>query len=305
METDFDTDKIRNEIKDTETITAVGDLVSKVNSLFLQEPNFQELPSDKPIIFVGDLHGDIENAVRIVRKYSKDHRIVFLGDYIDRSTEYLGSLKNISYLLKKKIENPKEIIMLRGNHEFNQIYNMYGFGDELREIDHAFSKDFLWKFTLLFPNMPYIVTTDNGIIGLHGGIPNVESVEEIKNLPKGVTDYNQHPIISQIVWNDNIGDCDNFFDNKGYTYSNRGLSLNLGILYGEPYFSEKMSLLGKKVLVRGHNQNLKGYSLNNKVLTVFSSRRYTNYGNLKGAYVAILDPQKEINNALDLKIEFL
>jgi len=66
-----------------------------------------------------------------------------------------------------------------------------------------------------------------------------------------------------------------------------------------------MSLLGKKVLVRGHNQNLKGYSLNNKVLTVFSSRRYTNYGNLKGAYVAILDPQKEINNALDLKIEFL
>ena len=69
--------------------------------------------------------------------------------------------------------------------------------------------------------------------------------------------------------------------------------------------SEQMNLLNKKVLVRGHNYNLKGYSLNNKVLTIFSSKIYAEYGNLKGIYVAISDPQKEIKDALDLRIEYI
>ena len=80
----------------------------------------------KNVVVVGDLHGDMESFVHILKDIEdlNADRIVFLGDYGNRGSE---SIEVYYVLLKLKIsegkeqakerEKAKKIIMLRGNHE--------------------------------------------------------------------------------------------------------------------------------------------------------------------------------------------
>jgi len=280
----------------------IVEILENAKEIFKGEPNYIELESDKPMIFVGDTHGDIETTKHITKRFLGVNRLVFLGDYVDRSPSEMGSIKNIIHLLELKVKNP-DLIMLRGNHEFSSIFSRYDFKEELYDAGFDETKKL---FEDVFSQMPYIISTENGLIGLHGGLPNISDSEEIKNLPKGIKDYNCNTIISQIVWNDNVVDNEILEGEEFESNSDRGFYDDGGLIYGESYFSEKMKILGKNVLVRGHDYRAKGFSLNDRILTIFTSRAYTGKGMLKGTYVAVMDdPQKEIKNARDLRIEYV
>src|SRR3989338_599417 len=282
------------------TLGRLIQLLDNTSSIFANEPNYKTLGEDKPIVFIGDTHGDFETTKKIVKKFGETHLLVFLGDYVDRAPEGQCSLNNICYLLELKEKNHANIEMLRGNHEFPEIFYYYGFGNEIYEIYE--NEDLLNNFIELFSQMPYVVTTKNGLIGLHGGLPNISSIDELRNIPKGIKHYSHHKIVSQIVWNDNLKDGASQKD--GIFFSERDFKLDEAFLYGEPYFSKQMEILGKNVLVRGHDYQAKGFNLNKKVLTIFTSRMYADYGSLKGVYVAVMDdPKKEIKTAKDLRIE--
>ncbi|MBL7100369.1 MAG: serine/threonine protein phosphatase [Nanoarchaeota archaeon] len=284
----------------------VPDLVSLLkdaNDILIEEPNYQVLKSDKPIVFVGDTHGDIETTEKIMKKFLGTHLLVFLGDYVDRALVDLGSIKNVSYILDKKV-NHNDIVILRGNHEFEYLFEYYGFGSELAQIDNS-DKTLLKHFRDVFSNLPYVAVTENGLIALHGGIPDIDSADEIKKLPKGLLNYEANKVVLQIVWNDNICDSKARLGSEGFLDGNRDGDDRF-LLYGEPYFSKKMDLLGKNVLVRGHDYREKGYSLDDRILTIFSSRssqKYVDSGRLKGVYVAVLDSQEIVKTAKNLKIE--
>ena len=275
-------------------------LLQEANDLLKEEPNYQSLKSDRPIVVIGDTHGDVKTTKKVVEKYLKTHTLVFLGDYVDRAPEHQGSIKNVSYILHNKINNPEKIVMLRGNHEFEAVFQRYGFGLELYPLDD--DRTLLGNFKEVFSNLPYVATTENGVLALHGGIPDISSVDELVSLPKGIFDYEDDKAILQIVWNDNIQDAKMKLGPEGFVGGNRGGDERF-LTYGEPYFSNKMRMLGKKILLRAHDYREKGYSLNDKILTIFTATQYADRGRLKGAYVAILDPQAEIKTAKDLKIE--
>ena len=289
---------------------SILNLISRASYIFSEEPNYIELPAAKPIVFAGDTHGDLKSSKKVLSKYLQTHTVVFLGDYVDRAEKPFGSLENITFLLEKKIKRPSDIILLRGNHEDKNIFMEYGFGEELadfceqdRENDIS-AKTLASDFHSLFQKMPYVASLQD-VIAMHGGLPNISSADELRNIPKESNNW----ITSQIVWNDNT--CSEYagsvLNEEGFRYSNRGSSLSTKdlLLYGEPYFSNKMKLLGKNVLLRGHSQSAKGYSLNDRVLTIFTSQKYSSCGSLKGVYVAVMDPQKEIRTAKELDIGFL
>ena len=52
---------------------------------------------------------------------------MFLGDYVDRGNH---SLETICLLLALKLNFPKKIYLLRGNHEDPWINQTFGFFDE-------------------------------------------------------------------------------------------------------------------------------------------------------------------------------
>jgi len=88
----------------------------------------QVLGVKEPAVVVGDLHGDLEAAVKIVDRYLGSYRLVFLGDCVDRGG---FSLETVSYLLALKLLHPRRAFLLRGNHESMLVNQRCGFYYEL------------------------------------------------------------------------------------------------------------------------------------------------------------------------------
>ena len=70
----------------------------------------------------GDLHGQFLDLMRLFDEYGNPSTAgdityidyLFLGDYVDRGAH---SLETICLLLALKIEHPKAVHLIRGNHE--------------------------------------------------------------------------------------------------------------------------------------------------------------------------------------------
>ncbi|MBD3273066.1 hypothetical protein GF385_01820, partial [Candidatus Dependentiae bacterium] len=114
-------------------------------------------------IIIGDLHGNFSAFDKIIKSLikskilnekliiSKNYKLIGLGDYIDRGEK---SLEVILTLMLLKILNPEQVILLRGNHEDQSIFDYYGFGSELiKKLDNT-GKDFSDNFDKFFKFLP-------------------------------------------------------------------------------------------------------------------------------------------------------
>lgn len=91
-------------------------IISRANKIMRQDPNLFHLAD--PLTVVGDIHGQFHDLMRMFDLGEADQfekeKFLFLGDYVDRGNY---GLENILYLYSLKINYPKSIYMLRGNHE--------------------------------------------------------------------------------------------------------------------------------------------------------------------------------------------
>ena len=55
-------------------------------------------------------------------------RLLFLGDYVDRG---LFSLEVCIFLFALKMKNPKDVVMLRGNHESRAMTTHFTFRNDV------------------------------------------------------------------------------------------------------------------------------------------------------------------------------
>ncbi|MEP2095081.1 MAG: metallophosphoesterase [Paracoccaceae bacterium] len=69
---------------------------------------------DEPIYVVGDIHGQIHLLDRLLAKMGSEHRIVFVGDYVDRGRH---SAKVLRRLFALSTDSAFPITCLLGNHE--------------------------------------------------------------------------------------------------------------------------------------------------------------------------------------------
>lgn len=82
--------------------------------LFKKEPNLVHI--EEPICVVGDIHGQYSDLLNMISKVGEVGTInyLFLGDYVDRG---IYGIEVCLLLFAIKLNNPKSVVMLRGNHE--------------------------------------------------------------------------------------------------------------------------------------------------------------------------------------------
>ena len=242
-----------------------------------------KLVSLKPegkFVFVGDTHGDLDASVKVVENYFKSNtRICFLGDYVDRGP---FSRENINYLLEKRNKNPERIFLLQGNRETYDIlpFNPADFWKKL-------SWDKQKKYSEIFQEMPYALSID-GIIALHGALPDIQKISDINNIPQNQYDRNW----KAIMWGDFKNEINSFdFEMGGRPKFNK------------KYFDKIMSRLGKNVLIRSHQINIKSKIFDNRCLTIFTSSAYSTYDVKRTIAIADFNKNKEIKTIDDLVIK--
>lgn len=242
--------------------------IENLKSILVKEPMLINLNSkDKDIVIVGDLHSDINTLKKILKKYrGNDNILVFLGDYIDRPKNPGDSIKLINLITNIKLKNPENVVLLRGNHEFERINIKYGFYSDCLKF---YGNSKLWyNWNEVFAEMPLAVLINNNILVLHGSIPNIKNLNEINNIPKGLQ-LEQNPLLDQIMWGD-------YFSNiKGIKESDRGVKEVF--VSGEQEFNNLIKKLNIKLLIRGHQPEVKGTMFGNKCITLITCEKYANF----------------------------
>jgi serine/threonine-protein phosphatase PP1 catalytic subunit len=257
------------------------DKIKKYYNEKIKLVEYIKIKSDEEVIFVGDIHGDINAMINAFSMFEKNSHIVFLGDIVDRGE---NSLKCIILLFYFKILYPERVHIIRGNHECNITSKIYGFYDEIKKKISEQNNAILLhnKICEIFSHIPIICILQNEknlyrICGVHGCIDKETNLLLIENM--------EHMLKNSIneCWND---------------------PNNSSILYDEPsergcgYSVSKNNILSWmknnhiNCIFRSHAVVEKGYNLSfadkTYMIHIFSQPNYCNMYDNK-ASIAIVN----------------
>ncbi len=123
-----------------------------------------------------------------------------------------------------------------------------------------------------------------GIIALHGGLPDIDRIEEINAIPQKSDNW------IRVIWGD-------FKEVQGDYLGDNHSSGRLQ--FGEHYFNRVMNKLGKDLLIRSHQSKAPLKMYNNRCLTIFTSSSYFELERT----IAIANLEKRIKITDDLTIK--
>ena len=234
-------------------------------------------------LVIGDLHGDLESLLTVLNTSAfmqkmtnlKETTLIFLGDYGDRGAH---STEVYYILMRLKLAFPKQVVILRGNHEGPEDL-MASPHDLPLSFKSRFGEN--WKTVYsktreLFACLYNALLVDERYLMVHGGLsPNIDSVQDLANAN---IIHPKNELLENLLWsdpNDQVKDVLN---------SPRGA----GKLFGKSVTEKVLRKLNVKILIRGHEPCKEGFKLNHngKVLTLFS-RKGAPYFNAYGAYLQL------------------
>jgi len=121
---------------------------------------------------------------------------LFLGDYVDRGRY---SIQTFLLLLALKIKYPRNITLLRGNHESRHLTVTYGFYDECRK---RYGNSNVWKYCIdVFDCLSLAAVIDDKIFCVHGGIREGLLLNQIRKIDR-ITEIDTNEIMIDLVWSD-------------------------------------------------------------------------------------------------------
>ncbi|OHT12848.1 Serine/threonine-protein phosphatase PP1-2 [Tritrichomonas foetus] len=244
-------------------MTELADLVLNV---FKQKKTLVEI--EAPIYIVGDIHGNIFDLMRILiyAKTPPASRLLFLGDYVDRG-EY--SIEVLAILFALQCAYPDHILLLRGNHEFAQVNQSYGFYEE---VTAEFGRNNFWKHVNeVFQYMPLAAVVSKSVFCVHGGLsPTLTNPYIIEQIVRPIEDYDSADLIGDILWSDPAN------SDKEYVRSTRGS----GVAFNSGAVMRFLRESKLSCVVRAHQCVPLGIMkfANGGLFTVFSSSNYEDNG---------------------------
>ncbi|GAW79006.1 serine/threonine protein phosphatase 2B catalytic subunit A [Plasmodium gonderi] len=260
------------------------DIIKKVIDIVSNEPNLLRLQD--PITIVGDIHGQYYDLLKLLEIGGNPDttQFLFLGDYVDRGS---FSIEVLLLLYALKINFPKKIWLIRGNHECRQMTSFFNFRDE---CEYKYDMVVYYAFMESFDTIPLSAVINGKFLAVHGGLsPQLVLLNQICSF----TRFQEPPrtgIFCDILWSDPIDEdkeehtiqTESYFPNDV-----RGCSYFFGY-NAATTFLEKNGLLS---IIRAHEAQLEGYKMHQTnlktgfpiVITIFSAPNYCDVYNNKGA----------------------
>jgi hypothetical protein len=254
------------------------DLLDEAEKLFARESRVIQVESGR-VVFVGDTHGDLEATERVIAKYpASENKLVFLGDYVDRGP---ASMENINLLLQQKIRHPDGLFLLMGNHEGDAVMSCQpaGFWEGL---DSGLRR----RYGQVLSGLPFAAATSNGIIAVHGALPDVSCLTDIERIEPGSTEWHQ------IAWGDWQEVDGGMLEDDPCTGRPQ---------FGRGWFEQIMSRLAGNVLIRSHQPCAPPVMYSRRCLTIFTSSAYSRRGSERT--IALVDLEDEVRSAEDIRLE--
>ena len=248
----------------------VTNLISQVESIFQNEGQLLHLQGN--FVIVGDIHGYILDFYRIIEKFGRppETNYLFLGDLIDKGNFGFETVFCIYYL---KSQFPKNVFIIRGNHEFEEVCSTYGFKSEMNSL---FPKTSLFEeFVDSFSYMPFAAVINGSYLCVHGGIgPNVKTLDDISKISLPLH-HLYDGIPEEIIWSDPATNV------KTFSPSPR----SAGYRYGSDAVKEFLDQNNLKAIIRGHMTIMEGTKVDfdGLVYTVHTASNCEGIGNSSGA----------------------
>lgn len=228
-----------------------------------QAPTLLRLSGD--FVVVGDLHGNLDDLVRIFQRYRypPSTKYVFLGDYVDRGG---FSIETLVLLFTLQQLYPDHVFLLKGNHETREMTKAYGFR---AECEHRLGESVYNIICSCFDALPVCCVLNSRVFCVHGGVsqsaPDTNTLETVSK---------ESDVVSDLIWSDPSDITDRFARSdrrRGHFYSAAALA----------EFLEKSHL---SVMIRAHSYVPRGLQWNfgedGHCLTIFSSSGYESRNNL-------------------------
>jgi diadenosine tetraphosphatase ApaH/serine/threonine PP2A family protein phosphatase len=234
-------------------------------------------------VVVGDLHGDLQSLTTILERSGfvekasagRDVVLVFLGDYGDRGAR---SAEVYYVVLTLKLRFPKNVVLLRGNHEGPEDL-MASPHDLPLQFQRRFGADgdlAYAKTRELFAYLYNAVLVEGRYVMVHAGLP--AGLSGAGDLARAHLVHPEEDFLEDLLWSDPSESV------QEVAFSPRGA----GKLFGRKVTEKVLERLAVKVLVRGHEPCDEGFRISHggKVLTLFSMKGAPYY-NLHGAYLDV------------------
>ncbi|KAH0926296.1 hypothetical protein HID58_018552 [Brassica napus] len=249
----------------------LAELCFAAKQIIEQEPTVLQLYA--PIKVFGDLHGQFGDLMRLFYEYGYPSR--------------QGDIACV-YVSFVQVEYPKNIHLIRGNHEAEATNTVYGFLDECIERIVRECNDGNRAFKLindLFSHLPLAALIEKKIFCVHGGIgSSVFTMEQITNIKRPVDmdcEYN-YKVVKDLLWSDPTAH-DSIL---GIGVNERGSHI---VSFGPDRVNAFCERNDIDMIIRGHECVLDGFErfAQGKLITVFSATNYCGKFKNAGAILVI------------------
>ena len=126
---------------------------------------------------------------------------LFLGDYVDRGI--LG-IEVVLFLFALKLNEPKSVVLLRGNHESRNMTESFTFREEVLD---RYDVEVYEQFMEVFDALPIAALVAKKYLAMHGGIsPDLVKLDQINQINR----FQEIPldgIFCDLLWADPLCSC--------------------------------------------------------------------------------------------------
>ncbi|CAI5508310.1 unnamed protein product [Closterium sp. Naga37s-1] len=268
-------------------VHGVVELCDLAENIFKNEPSVLQVRA--PVKIFGDLHGQFGDLMRLFDEYGSPSTAgdiayidyLFLGDYVDRGAH---SLETIILLLALKIEHPRNVHLIRGNHEAADINALFGFRIECIERMGEQAGIWAWqRINQLFNWLPLAALIEKKIICMHGGIGrSIQHVSQIEELQRPISMEAGSMVLMDLLWSDPT-ENDSI---EGLRPNARGPGL---VTFGPDRVMEFCQNNDLQLIIRAHECVMDGFErfAAGHLITLFSATNYCGTANNAGAILVL------------------